>query len=345
MQTILGILVAFLVFGVMIFLHELGHYLAARACKVKVLEFAVGMGPKIFSRTSKKTDIVYSLRALPIGGFTAMQGEEGEDDDPHALVNRPRWQKLIVLFAGSVMNILSGMIAMFILLAMTRQVGSCVIGDFERGIEPVSDAWLQEEDEILKIDGSRIIDYTDIGNTIALKGTEPVDILVLRDGQEVLLEDVVFPTETVEGVTMGMVDFRVKGVRPTLGVLLKQTVTQSVSTVKMIYNSLVDLITGKYGMEAVSGPVGISEAIGDAAKMGFANLLYITALISINLGVMNLLPIPALDGGRMVALLIEMITRKRLPQKVEGMINAIGLMVLLGFSAIIMVKDVVGLFS
>ncbi|MBR2616490.1 MAG: site-2 protease family protein [Clostridia bacterium] len=344
MQTILGILVAFLVFGVMIFLHELGHYLAARACKVKVLEFAVGMGPKIFSRTSKKTDIVYSLRALPIGGFTAMQGEEGEDDDPHALVNRPRWQKLIVLFAGSVMNILSGMIAMFILLAMTRQVGSCVIGDFERGIEPVSDAWLQEEDEILKIDGSRIIDYTDIGNTIALKGTEPVDILVLRDGQEVLLEDVVFPTETVEGVTMGMVDFRVKGVRPTLGVLLKQTVTQSVSTVKMIYNSLVDLITGKYGMEAVSGPVGTVSVISTATSQGFVSILSLFSFISLNLGVMNLLPLPALDGGRILFTLVECVMRRKLNPKVEGYVHLAGMVVLLAFMAFVTVLDVKKLF-
>ena len=124
MQTVLGILVAILVFGIMIFLHEAGHYIAARLCKVKVLEFAVGMGPKLLSHTSKKTGIVYSLRLLPIGGFTSMEGEDGEDDDPHALVNRPKWQRFIVLAAGSFANILTGVIAMFIYLSITMNVGS-----------------------------------------------------------------------------------------------------------------------------------------------------------------------------------------------------------------------------
>ena len=142
-----------------------------------------------------------------------------------------------------------------------------------------------------------------------------------------------------------MMDFKIYRTEKTFGSVLSYSFEKSVLIVRMCWESLFDLITGRYTLAAVSGPVGISEAIGDAARMGFANLLYITALISINLGVMNLLPIPALDGGRMVTLLVEMITRKRMPRKVEGMINAIGLMALLAFSAIIMVKDVVGLFS
>lgn len=342
MQTVIGILIAILAFGVMIFLHELGHYLAARACKVKVLEFAVGMGPKLFSRTSKKSGIVYSLRLLPIGGFTAMQGEDGEDPDPHALVNRPRWQKLIVLFAGSFMNILSGVIAMFVFLCLTRQVGSSVIANFDEG--SVSSQWLQVGDEIVSIEGRSMVDYTDIYNTITLDGVEPLDIEVVRNGETILLEDVTFGTEELEGMTVGTLDFRFLGVRPSLGTLLKQTVTQSVSTVKMIYKTLVDLISGRYGMSAVSGPVGTVSVISEAASSGFTPLLYLFTFISLNLGVMNLLPLPALDGGRILFTLVECVIRRPLNPKFESYVHLAGMVLLLAFMAIITVSDVLKLF-
>lgn len=342
MQTVFGILVAILVFGIMIFLHELGHYLAARACKVKVLEFAVGMGPKLVGWTSKKTGILYSLRLLPIGGFTAMQGEEGEDDDPHALVNRPRWQKLIVLFAGSFMNLLSGVLVMFLYLSLTGVVGTNVIADFREG--STSDQWLRPGDEILEINGSKIIDYTDIGNTVMLDGVEPMDFLVRRDGKEVFLEDVSFEKTEAEGIEVGVLDFRVQGVKPAFLSLCKQTFTQSVSTVKMIYKTFLDLITGRYGMKAVSGPVGTVSVISQAASAGFVPVLYLFSFISLNLGVMNLLPIPALDGGRILFTLVECVLRRPLNPKLEGYVHLAGMLVLLSFMAFITVFDVLKLF-
>ncbi len=342
MQTLFGILIAILVFGIMIFVHELGHYLAARACKVRVLEFAVGMGPKLFSHTSKKSGIIYSLRLLPIGGFTAMQGEDGEDEDPHALVNRPRWQKLIVLFAGSFMNILTGVIAMFVYLSMTGLVGSPVIADFNEG--SVSSQWLQEGDRIVAIEGRDMIDYTDIANTIVMDGIQPLDITVLRDGNEVLLQDVTFQSVEESGVKMGQLDFRFLGVRPSFPSLCKQTVTQSVSTVKMIYKSLVDLIRGRYGFEGVSGPVGTVSVISEAASSGFESVLYLFVFISLNLGVMNLLPLPALDGGRILFTLVECVIRKPLNPKFEGIVHFAGMVLLLGFMALITVFDVLKLF-
>ncbi len=342
MQTVIGILVAILVFGVMIFVHELGHYLAARACKVKVLEFAVGMGPKLFGWTSKKTDIVYSLRLLPIGGFTAMQGEEGEDDDPHALVNRPRWQKLVVLFAGSFMNILTGVLAMFLYLSLTGVVGTNVIADFRE--DSVSDAWLKPGDEIIEINGSKIIDYTDIGNTVMLDGTEPMDFVVKRDGEIIKLEDVEFLVTEQEGIQIAQLDFRVKGVRPSFSALCRQTLTQSVSTVKMIYKTLIDLVTGRYGIKAVSGPVGTVSVISQAASSGFVTVLYLFVFISLNLGVMNLLPLPALDGGRILFTFVEAIIGKKLDPKFEGYIHFAGMVVLLAFMAFITVLDVYKLF-
>jgi len=301
MVYVFGILIAILVFGIMIFLHEFGHYLAARLCKVKVLEFAVGMGPKLLSFTSKKTDIVYSLRALPIGGFTAMQGEDGEDPDPSALVNRPRWQRLIVLFAGSFMNIVSGILVMFIYLSMTGLVGTTVVADFQEN--SVSDRWLRPGDEIVSINGKNMLDYTDIANTIIIDGTSPLDMTVIRDGETVELNDVIFHVTVEEGVEVAVLDFRFQGIRPGFAALVKQTLTQSLATVKLIYRSLALLISGRYGFEGVSGPVGTVGVISKVATSSFSGLLYLFSFISLNLGVMNLLPIPALDGGRIFLLL------------------------------------------
>lgn len=342
MQIILGILVAILAFGVMIFLHELGHYLAARACKVKVLEFAVGMGPKIISHTSKKTGILYSLRALPIGGFTAMQGEDGEDDDPHALVNRPRWQRLCVLLAGSFMNLISGVLAMFIYLSLTGLVGTNVIANFQEN--STSSAWLRKGDEIVAVNHRAVIDYTDIINTITLDGIEPMEIEVIRDGERQTLEGVTFQTEEMEGVLVAKLDFQFQGVTPSFVQLVKQTGTQSVATVKMIYVTLAKLITGRIGIKGVSGPVGTVSVISKATAGGFTNVLYLFAFISLNLGIMNLLPLPALDGGRLLFVLIECVLRRPLNPKVEGIIHTAGMAVLLLFMAFITVFDVIKLF-
>ena len=347
MQVFFGILVAILLFGIMIFLHELGHFLAACACKVKVLEFAVGMGPKLFSYTSKKTDIVYSLRLLPIGGFTAMQGEDGEDPDPNALVNKPRWQKLIVLFAGSFMNLVSGVLVMFFFLTATLQIGSTVIHSFQE--DSVSDQWLNVGDEIIEINGSKVIDYTDVLNIITLDGIEPMDITVLRDGKKTELKDVEFATTEQDGILVAELDFIFLGVKPSFGNLVKQTFTQSLSTVKVIYKTLIDLITGRLGMSGVSGPVGTVSAISKVAASGDSflwnpNLLYLFSFISLNLGVMNLLPLPALDGGRILFTFVECVIRKKLNPKVESYVHLAGMGVLLLFMAFITVMDVMKFF-
>jgi len=279
---------------------------------------------------------------LPIGGFTAMQGEDGEDEDPHALVNRPRWQKLIVLFAGSFMNIVSGVAAMFLYLSLTGMVGSTIVADFNEN--STSDAWLKPGDEIVSIEGKNMIDYTDIANTIVLDGVNPLDIQVVRDGEEILLEDVVFATAVEEGISVGVLDFRFLGVRPSFSVLCKQTVTQSVATVKMIYKTLLDLVRGRYGLSGVSGPVGTVSVISKAASSGFTPLLYLFVFISLNLGVMNLLPLPALDGGRILFTLIECICRKSINPNLEGYIHLAGMVLLLLFMAFITFLDVKKMF-
>lgn len=359
MGTVTTIILAVLVFGFLIFIHELGHYTAARIFKVTINEFSIGMGPRLLSRVSKKTGIRYSLALLPIGGFVAMAGENGEEDeknpvdDPNRFDKKPAWQRFIITAAGATVNIVAGFLAMIIVTSITV-MPSTVIGSYalddgttlkdHLGYEvSVADSGIQVGDEIIRIGDKRITIYDELTYEIMRSGYEPLDVTVIRNGEEMVIEDVVFPTIESQGQLFGTIDFRVKRADKNFGSVMSYSFKNSFLIVRMVWESLYDLITGRYTIGAVSGPVGISTAIGDAAKAGFASLLSMVTLISINLGVMNLLPIPALDGGRLITVLFEMITKKRVPPKVEGMINAIGLALLLGLSLVIMVKDVIQL--
>lgn len=351
MNTFLTVVTAILVFGFLIFIHEFGHYITARIFKVRIEEFSIGMGPRLFWYTSKKTGIKYSLAMLPIGGFVSMPGENGEDeeykDDPNTFGKKPAWQRFIITAAGATVNIVAGFLAMIILTSLIN-IGDTTVGDFydssEIGSEISSEAsGLRVGDEIIAVDGKRVRILDDLSYEIMRRGYEPIDITVIRDGEEMTLKDVAFPTETQQGQTFGIRDFKVYAVDKTVGSVLKYSWFKGTLIVRMVWESIYDLITGRYTFAAVSGPVGISSAIGDAVSQGFASVLYIAVLISINLGVMNLLPIPALDGGRLLTLLIEMVTRRKLPPKVEGIINGVGLALLLGLSLVIMVKDVIQL--
>ena len=359
----LTVIVSILVFGFLIFIHEFGHYITARIFHVTIEEFSIGMGPRLFSWQSKKTNIKYSIALFPIGGFVAMPGENGEyneaadkttaetdgenadpyRDDPNTFGKKPVWQRFIITAAGATVNIVAGFLAMIVLTCMIP-VGNTSVAEFqsveELKQEPISfNTGLRQGDVVLEVEGKRVRIYDELMYEIMRKGNEPVDLLVLRDGEEVLLTDVVFPTESANGQTVGIMDFKVNRVEKSFGKVMSYSWRKSTLIVRMVWESLYDLITGRFSFGAISGPVGISSAIGDAAKDGIESLLYITVLISINLGVMNLLPIPALDGGRLFTQLIEMVTRKKLPAKVEGLINGIGLMLLLGLSVVILIKD------
>ena len=372
------ILTSILVFGFLIFIHEFGHYIFARIFKVTITEFSIGMGPKLVWYDSKKTGIRYALSAIPFGGYVAMEGENGgmelsaaaeentetvsegfeakslptataEVGETGKLKTRPfdqkpAWQRLIITVAGAAVNILAGFIAMIIFTSIVN-IGTTTVYDFpETSYETSSrDSGLMAGDTITKIGGKRVRIADELSYEIMRRGNEPVDVTVIRDGEEITLEQVVFPTATESGQTFGMMDFRVYGVQKNFFKVIKYSFYKTVLMVRMVWESLFDLITGRYTIAAVSGPVGISEAIGEAAKTGGLNLLYITTLISINLGVMNLMPIPALDGGRTVCILAEMVTGKRIPPKVENTINAVGLAILLGFSVFVMIKDVIQL--
>ena len=349
------VIVSILVFGFIIFIHEFGHYITARMFNVTIQEFSIGMGPRLFSWVSKKTNIKYSIALLPIGGFVAMPGENGEyndenssnddySDDPNTFGKKPSWQRFIITAAGATVNIVAGFLAMIILTCCIN-IGNTKVAVFhdeeELGMPVLSQSTgLQVDDVILEINGKKVRIADELSYQIMRHGNKPVDILVLRNGEEQLIEDVEFPIGSSQGQDFGVMDFKVRRVDKNIGSVLKYSYRKAFLIIRMCWESIYDLIRGRYTFAAVSGPVGISSAIGNAAKQSFLNLLYIVILISINLGVMNLLPIPALDGGRLLTIIIEMITRKKLPAKVEGAINAVGLAVLLGLSVIVMIKDV-----
>ena len=346
MNIIQTVIIAILVFGFLIFIHEFGHYIFARIFKVTITEFSIGMGPKLVWYDSKKTGIRYCLSAVPFGGYVAMVGEDGESDDPNAFNKKPAWQRLIITVAGATVNIVAGVIAIIILASVTN-IGSTTVAAFPETTFEVStaDSGLMVGDEIIRVDGKRVNMLDQLSYEIMRKGHEPVDIVVLRDGKEVPLDNVVFPTVEEQGQIFGVMDFQVYRIEKNFFKVIGYSLSKSVLIVRMCWESIIDLITGRYTVAAVSGPVGISEVIGSAASQGAASLLSIVSLISINLGVMNLLPVPALDGGRTIMILAEMITKKKVPANIEATINAVGLAVLLGLSAIIMVKDVIGLFN
>ena len=341
---------AIVMFGFFIFIHEFGHYFFARLFRVSITEFSIGMGKKIFSKTSDKTNIKYSIGILPIGGYVAMVGENEDSDDPNALTKKPAWQRFIIVVAGAVVNLIFGVILMLILVSITSGKGlytNEVYGYAESpSYEITSSAYgLQANDTIVRIGNKRTYNAYDVSYEIMRKGTEPIDVTVLRDGQKIVLEDVVFPTVESGGVSFGNMDFIIKAKKATFGGILAHTVQRSAMTVRMVWESLFDLIRGRYGIEAVSGPVGITETIVDATDTAvqtrdWSSVLYIAAIICINLGVMNLLPIPALDGGRLAFILIEMIFRRPVPSRIENAVHAAGMYLLLLFMLFISLKDV-----
>ena len=320
LNIVLTVIASVLIFGFLIFIHELGHYIAARIFGVKIEEFSIGMGPRLLWYDSKKTGIRYSLAMFPIGGFVSMPGENGEDgeyaDIPNTFGKKPAWQRFIITAAGAAVNIVAGFLAMIILTCIIN-IGDTTVREFHptetTGYEISSESsGLKVGDEIIAVDGKKIRILDDLSYEIMRRGYEPVDLTVIRNGEQITLPDVEFPTERQQGQTFGIMDFKVTRVNKTFGSVIRYSWFKSTLIVRMCWESIYDLVTGRYSFAAVSGPVGISSAIGDAVSQGVSSVLYITVLISINLGVMNLLPIPALDGGRLLTLGAEIIKRKNL---------------------------------
>ncbi len=328
------VLIAILFFGIIVMVHELGHFTFAKLFKVKVNEFSMGMGPKLFGK--KKGDTQYSVRLFPIGGFVSMEGEDEDSEDERAFNNKPCWQRIVIVVAGALVNILLGLIIVALTLSISDGLaGTNSIHSFTVDSERVAEYnGLKSQDEIIKIDGKQVLFYTDIGYLISrTDGT--ADFVVKRGGEKIELTD----------VEISPYQITILGVDKTVGSVFKDTFRQSASICRMVWLSLFDMVTGKYSIKDVSGPVGVIDFVSDAAQESvkttdFTGLFTMMALITINIGLFNLLPIPALDGGRLLFLFIELIRRKPINQKYESLVHGIGMAILLLFMVAITFKDI-----
>ena len=335
----LTLLVVVLIFGFIIFIHELGHFTVAKLCGVLVHEFSMGMGPALFKKQWGET--TYALRLFPIGGFVAVEGEDEDSDNERAINRCPVWQRIIFVAAGAFMNVLFGFLLMVVLVSSQDLVSTTVVAEFQEGAQ--SSQILQVGDEILEINGADI----NIGNDIAFElisvGTEAIDLTIRRDGAIMELEDVPFPTQTVDGITVPVMDFMVYGEEKTVLNTLGEAWHMTTAVVKQVWDSFAKLITGYYKVNNLSGPLGVSSAIGEAAAIGMESLIMMVAFITINIGVFNLIPLPALDGGRLFFLLIEAVRGKPIPPKYEGFIHGAGLILLMLLMLFVTFNDVIKL--
>ena len=330
-----------IVLGGLIFIHELGHFITAKLSGIKVNEFALGMGPKLFGK--KIGDTLYALRLFPIGGFVSMEGEDAESDDENSYMKKPKWKRAIVLAAGATMNIVLGLIILGGLTCASDLIGTRIVAGFREGA--TSSAVLQQHDEIKKINGHRVIIDNDIVFELVRDEDGLVDFTVVRDGETVELKDVPFAmSEGEDGTRSITLDFTVYGVEKTFGGVIKHSFEWTGSIIKTVWVSLVELVTGRYSISELSGPVGVATAVEQASSYGWDSLFLLIAYITINLGVFNLLPFPALDGGKLVLLVVELLRGKPLDPKYEGYINLAGFVILFGLMIVVTVSDVTRLF-
>lgn len=347
------ILFAVLLFSVLILVHELGHFAAAKLSGVQVNEFSIFMGPALWSRKIGETQ--YSLRLIPIGGYCAMEGEDGGSDNPKSFDKAAWWKRFLILIAGAAMNFLIGIALMAVVFLPVKRDVVPVIAGFEPFATVNREGGLQAGDRILEVDGEKIYVQSDFNLILNLNPGDTHDLKVERNGETVELPNFLMEKHlSSDGKTMlyGM-NFEVRDL--TVPQRLQNAWNQSLDTVRLVRLSLQMLLRGQAGLSDVTGPVGIVQqmsVVADASATkvdALLNMLYFGAFIAINLAVMNLLPIPALDGGRIVGLLIttavEAATHKKVNPKYEGYLHGAGMVLLLGLMGIIMFKDIFVLFK
>ena len=338
----MSIVIAILLFGFMIFFHELGHFATAKWSGVKVNEFSIGMGPKIISKTVGET--AYSLRLLPIGGFVAMEGEDEESEDERRFMAAPVWKRMIITSAGAVMNLILGFAVVFVLNCGQPLLGTTVVAGFAEGAS--SAGYLEAGDEILSVNGEKSgCDY-DIVYSLIRDTDGVVEMEVLRGGEKIHLDEVVFDTNEVNGMKSIVLDFSIYGEEPSFFGRISYAFRWTWSMVKLVWHSLGDIISGEFGISQLSGPIGVTDTISDAvASTNYKGILLILAVVTVNLGVFNLLPLPALDGGRLFFMVIELVRGKPINQKVEGIIHAVGMALLFLLMIIVAYNDIARLIT
>lgn len=347
-MNIIPVIVAILVFLFIILVHELGHFAAAKACGIYVKEFAFGMGPALFKKKGKETEYVF--RAFPVGGYCAFENDIDEFDEetgeaskpnPRALNRRPAWQRLIVMFCGPLMNLILGFFVVIIMLCTSEAIASTTISEF--GEQSVSSSQLMVNDEIINVDGLPVFTASDITYKMMSSdrknqaGNLIFDFTVRRNGEIITLKDVEFMTQE----NSVYFDFRVYRLEKNFGNVIVQGFKQSCSTARVILITIMDILKGKYGLNDFSGPIGVGSVVTEAIKTyTFSDFMSVMAYLSINVGIFNLLPIPGLDGARILFLLIELIRRKPLKPQVEGVIHFAGMAMLLLFMIVITFNDI-----
>ncbi|WP_242846291.1 M50 family metallopeptidase [Anaeromassilibacillus senegalensis] len=347
---VLLVIIAVLLFGFIVFIHEFGHFITAKLSGIRVNEFAIGMGPTLFH--FQKGETKYALRLLPIGGFCAMEGEDEDSSEEGAFGSKPVWKRILVVVMGAVMNIVLGLVLMMILLGQQPAFNSTTIGKFQDGAATQA-AGLQIGDTFTSVDGYKVNTDRDLSFALATANPDSVDVEVLRDGQTITFQDVKFNTKDNNGKPMLMLDFYVEPIQKNVGTLLVKSWQDTVSTVRMVWYSLAGLLSGQFGLNDMAGPVGAASAIGEVASQGLAqsfgtainNILYMMMIITVNLGVVNLLPFPALDGGRLVFLVVEAVRRKPINPKYEGWVNAAGFVLLMCLMVVITFSDILRLVT
>ena len=442
LTTIALIVIGVLIFEFIIFIHEFGHFITAKRFGVQVNEFAIGMGPKLFQFTKGETK--YTIRLLPIGGYCAMEGENEESDNERALINKPVWQRMIIVLAGAFNNIVLGLVMMMILMGQSNAFSSTTIADFAQAAF-TSKSGLCEGDRLVEIGGYKISCSRDISFALALIDIKTVDgndfsiykedcgftllrqytslkeadysedelleitkafdngikelnvcntkeeadkitqntleevnklaktdykpeerefmperrrfrtnVDVIRDGKLITVENVDFYTYLGENDEPAIaLDFSVTPIEKNVGTLITESAKNTFSVVKMVWVSLSGLVTGRFGMNDIAGPVGTASVVKQAAQVGLEsgfgeavnNIVYVMMIITVNLGIVNVLPLPALDGGRFLFMVIELIIRKPIPQKYEGAIHTVGFLVLLAFIGFVTINDIVKIFN
>ncbi len=336
----LTVILVIVLFVALIFPHELGHFLMARACRVQVNEFALGMGPAIFKKQGKET--LYSIRAVPIGGFTAMEGEDTEEagDNPRAFNNKKWWQKILILIAGAAMNVFIAFIALTVFCGVSGQATRTIESAVDGG--PAAEAGLRAGDEIVAINGNRVKDWNNVSSELAKVSSadESVEVTVDRDGET--LNFTIVPERSddnryVIGIT--------SHVSHNVFIAVKNGAQSTVNLFRLLFKSIGDLFKTDNALDQVSGPVGIVKIVDESVQYGAMYYLYIVALISLNLAMINLLPLPALDGGRIIFVVIRLVTGKAISDKVERRVHAAGMIFLLLLAIVVTFNDVLRLFK
>lgn len=351
------ILIAILIFGFLIAIHELGHFLAAKAFGVRVNEFSIGMGPAFLQRTRGET--AYSLRILPIGGYCAMEGEEETSDDPRALNRQGLFPRFVIFAAGAFMNFLAGFLILVLLCSHLTAVTEPVITGFADGFPSQGEQGLMVGDRIVSIDGERIFLYSDVSIFLSMGDQAHYDVVVRRDGQRVALKQLplspqAYPNADGSSSVRFGLDFG-QSEKVTALVKLKVAGLNSLDFVRLVWYSLKMLVTGQVGLSEMSGPVGIVTTISDVGHQSgsllaaAANIGYFASLIAINLAVMNLLPLPALDGGHIffmyASALVTKVTKRPVNPRYEGILHYAGFIALMIFMVVVTVSDVLKLMT